>query len=175
MSRYPYALMLPQNETEKILNERMESLGAKTERGIELMGLTQEDDKVIAILRHRDGSEEEVRPRWVIGCDGAHSRVREKMGISFEGRGIGMSFFLGDLELDGPDAPQDELSIHFHHGGDVAVLAELTGKLTRAIVAVHSRQRRTTPTGADVEGLPRCSGQRGSKGAGPFVGMDDAI
>ena len=140
-SRYPYVLMLPQNETEAILNEHMESLGAKTERGIELMGLTQENDKVIATLRHRDGSEEEVRPRWVIGCDGAHSRVREKLGIPFEGQGVGLSFFLGDMEIDGPDAPQqDELALHFHRGGDVVFLAPLTEKLTRVIVAVNSRQ-----------------------------------
>ncbi len=140
MSRYPYALMLPQNETEAILNEQMESLGAKTERGIELVEIAQQDGEVTATLRHRDGREEEVWPRWVIGCDGAHSGIREKMRIPFEGRGIGMSFFLGDLEIDGPDAPQDELAIHFHHGGDVLVLAKLTEKLTRMIVALHSTQ-----------------------------------
>ena len=139
-SRYPYVLMLPQNETEAILNEQMESLGVQTERGIELVGLTQQDDRVVATLRHRNGSEEEVRPRWVIGCDGAHSRVREMLRIPFEGQGVGLSFFLGDLEIDGPDAPRDELSLHFDHGGDVVFLAPLTQKLTRAIVAVHSRQ-----------------------------------
>ena len=60
MSRYPYVLMLPQNETEAILNELMELLGTKTERGIELVGLTQQDGNVVATLRHRDGREEEV-------------------------------------------------------------------------------------------------------------------
>ena len=51
-----------------------------------------------------------------------------------------MSFFLGDLEVDGADAPEDQLSIHFHHGGDVVFLAPLTGKLTRVIVALHSKR-----------------------------------
>ncbi|MFZ0743083.1 MAG: FAD-dependent monooxygenase [Terracidiphilus sp.] len=139
-SRYPYILMLPQSETEAILNEQMESLGAKTERRTELVSLSQHDGDVVAVLRHSNGSEEEVRPRWVIGCDGAHSSIRAKMGIAFEGGGVGLSFFLGDLELDGPDAPADELTIHFHHG-DVIFLARLTDRLTRAIVAVHSRQR----------------------------------
>jgi 2-polyprenyl-6-methoxyphenol hydroxylase-like FAD-dependent oxidoreductase len=140
MSRYPYVLMLPQNETEAILNECMESLGVKTERGVELVTLEQQDGKISVTLGHRDGSEEEIRPRWVIGCDGAHSTIREELGIPFEGHGVGISFFLGDLEVDGPDVPQDGLSIHFHHGGDVVFLAPLTEKLTRVIVALHSKQ-----------------------------------
>ena len=139
-SRYPFVLMLPQSETEAILNELMESLGAKTERGIELVSIKQFEGNIVAVLRHRDGSEEEVRPQWMIGCDGAHSSTRQKLGIPFEGGGVGLSFFLGDLEIDGHDAPGDELSIHFNHAGDVVFLAQLTDKLTRLIVAVHSRQ-----------------------------------
>ncbi len=140
MSRYPYVLMLPQNETETILNETMESLGAKTERGIELVSIKQEAADITAVLRHPDGNEEEVNPRWIIGCDGAHSTVREKLGIPFEGKGVGLSFFLGDLEVDGSDAPDDELSIHLHRGGDAIFLVRLTDRLTRVIVAVHAKQ-----------------------------------
>src|SRR5277367_6721983 len=43
-SRYAYTLFLPQSETEAILNEQMESLGTTTERGIELLSLTQNPD-----------------------------------------------------------------------------------------------------------------------------------
>ena len=50
--------------------------------------------------------EEEIGPRWVIGCDGAHSTVRELGGaFPFEGGGVGIAFLLGDLEVEGPDAP----------------------------------------------------------------------
>lgn len=45
-SRYPFILMLPQSETESILNERMEALGAKTERGTGLASVTQRDGNV---------------------------------------------------------------------------------------------------------------------------------
>src|ERR1019366_840386 len=114
-SRYPYALFLPQSETEAILNSKMESLGVRTERQVELTSLTQ-NGGIHATLRHRDGNAEEVNPRWLIGCDGAHSVVRTLTGTAFEGGGGGLSFFLGDLELEGPDAPGDELSIHVRHG-----------------------------------------------------------
>jgi 2-polyprenyl-6-methoxyphenol hydroxylase-like FAD-dependent oxidoreductase len=138
-SRYPYILMLAQSETEAILNDYMEGLGVRTERGTELTSLSQDGGEIHAVIRHRDGVEEEVSPRWVIGCDGAHSSIRQQLAIPFEGGGVGLSFFLGDLELEGPDAPREELTVHFHHG-DVVFLARMDDRLTRAIVAVHSRQ-----------------------------------
>ncbi|HEY1903972.1 MAG TPA: FAD-dependent monooxygenase [Terracidiphilus sp.] len=138
-SRYPYALMLPQSETEKILNQCMESLGVTTERGTELLSLAQPEGLVSAVLRHSSGKQEQLNPEWVIGCDGAHSAVRSKLDIPFEGGGVALSFFLGDLELDGPDVPGDELSVHLHHG-DVVFMARLPNKLVRLIVAIHSRQ-----------------------------------
>jgi 2-polyprenyl-6-methoxyphenol hydroxylase-like FAD-dependent oxidoreductase len=136
--RYPFALFIPQSETEKLLNAHMETLGARTERGVELLELKQ-DPHLHATLRHPDGSTEETSPRWVIGADGAHSTIRTKMGVPFEGAGVGLSFFLGDCEVEGPDVPEDELAIHVHHG-DVLFLAKLTDRLVRLIVATHEQQ-----------------------------------
>jgi 2-polyprenyl-6-methoxyphenol hydroxylase-like FAD-dependent oxidoreductase len=138
-SRYPYALFLPQSKTEALLNEYMESLGVKTERQVELDLLVQEEGKIRAILRHPDGKLEEVSPRWLLGCDGAHSAVREKTGTPFEGGGVGLSFFLGDLEIDGPDAPGDDLAIHVRDG-DVVFMGRLDDKIVRLIVALHEKQ-----------------------------------
>jgi 2-polyprenyl-6-methoxyphenol hydroxylase-like FAD-dependent oxidoreductase len=136
--RYPFALFIPQSTTEKLLAQCMESLGARTERGVELLELKQ-DAHPHATLRHPDGRTEEIAPRWVIGADGAHSTVREKLGVAFEGGGIGLSFFLGDCEVEGPDVPGDELSIHVHHG-DVLFLARLSDRIVRVIVATHEQQ-----------------------------------
>src|SRR4051812_43844984 len=69
--RYPFALFIPQSTTEKLLAQCMESLGARTERGVELLDLKQ-DAHLHATLRHPDGRTEEIAPRWVIGADGAH-------------------------------------------------------------------------------------------------------
>jgi 2-polyprenyl-6-methoxyphenol hydroxylase-like FAD-dependent oxidoreductase len=136
--RYPFALFIPQSETEKLLNGYMESLGARTERSVELLELKQEPD-LHATLRHPDGGTEEIAPQWVIGADGAHSTVREKMGVSFEGGGVGLSFFLADCEVEGPDVPGDELSLHVHHG-DVLFMAKLNERIVRLIVATHEQQ-----------------------------------
>jgi 2-polyprenyl-6-methoxyphenol hydroxylase-like FAD-dependent oxidoreductase len=138
-SRYPYVLFLPQSETEQILNAHMESLGVQAERGVELISLLNRGDSVAARLRHSDGREESLEARWVVGCDGAHSTVRTALGIPFQGDAIGLSFFLGDLEVEGPDAPGDELSVHVH-AGNLVFMGRLTDKLTRLIVALHDQQ-----------------------------------
>jgi 2-polyprenyl-6-methoxyphenol hydroxylase-like FAD-dependent oxidoreductase len=135
-SRYPFALTLPQTDTEALLNQRMEQLGARTERKTELVTVYQGDGGLEVVLRLPDGTEEEVSPRWLIGCDGAHSVIRQRLGIPFEGGGVGLSFFLGDLVIDGPDTPGDEIALHLHHG-DVVFMARLTDELTRVIVVNH--------------------------------------
>ncbi len=143
-SRYPFALFIPQSATEALLNAKMESLGAKTERKVELARLAQTNGRVDASLRHPGGSLEEINPRWVIGCDGAHSTVRNLAAIPFEGGGVGISFFLGDLEVEGLDVPRDELSIHVRHG-DVVFMGRLSDRLVRLIVALHEKQDTEQP------------------------------
>src|ERR1700745_4012162 len=80
-SRYPYVLFLPQSETEQVLNAHMESLGVRTERRIELTPVENHATGVAVPLRHPEGRDESLHTPWLIGCDGAHSRVREALGI----------------------------------------------------------------------------------------------
>ena len=50
-SPYPYALMLPQSETERILEDRLEGLGVTVERQVEAVRLSQRDDGADVVLR----------------------------------------------------------------------------------------------------------------------------
>src|ERR1700722_19257330 len=45
-SRYPFALMIPQSETERLLEERLEEFGTKVERLTELSGFAARPDGV---------------------------------------------------------------------------------------------------------------------------------
>src|SRR5260370_18644138 len=56
-SPYPYALMLPQSDTERLLEERLQRLGVSVERSTEATALTIGADRVEATLRRADGSE----------------------------------------------------------------------------------------------------------------------
>jgi 2-polyprenyl-6-methoxyphenol hydroxylase-like FAD-dependent oxidoreductase len=136
---YPFVLFLPQNETEALLIEHLESLGGKVERGIELKSIAEKDDEVTVELRSADGKVQTATAEWLAGCDGAHSAVRDGLKIPFSGETVELNFFLGDFELEGPQLPGDELCI-FLHRGDVVFIGRLKEKLFRVIVALHSEQ-----------------------------------
>jgi 2-polyprenyl-6-methoxyphenol hydroxylase-like FAD-dependent oxidoreductase len=99
----PYAhLGLPQSETERILTARLREHGITVERGVRLRSFHQDDDVVTAQLDGASGDAETVRAAYLVGCDGAHSTVRQGLGLRFEG-GMGMFpqlFMLGDVDLD---------------------------------------------------------------------------
>lgn len=143
LSRIPghfsYMLVLPQNETEAILIDHLEALGVKIEREVTLEGLTEgtEGHGVVARLRHADGSLEEVRSRWLAGCDGAHSTVRRELGIGFDGDTSALKFALGDLRLSGRTVPKDHMEAHWHKGGQAMVMFPMRSGLHRIITVSH--------------------------------------
>lgn len=98
---YPFLLFLPQSETEATLAAHLAERDVTVERGTELLGAEPEVEYVTCRLRRRDGTEETVRARYVVGCDGAHSTVRARAGIAFEGYAYPQTFLLADLEADG--------------------------------------------------------------------------
>jgi 2-polyprenyl-6-methoxyphenol hydroxylase-like FAD-dependent oxidoreductase len=98
---YPFLLFLSQAETERVLAEHLAARDVPVERGTELLRLERQDAVVACRLRRGDGTEETVRARYVVGCDGAHSTVRAQAGIAFEGYAYPQTFLLADLEVDG--------------------------------------------------------------------------
>src|SRR5690606_5563630 len=84
-SKYPFILILPQSDTERVLTDHLASFRVRVDRSTTLEGLAQDDDGITAHLRLPDGGAESVRCRYLIGCDGAHSAVRKGVDIPFEG------------------------------------------------------------------------------------------
>ncbi|ARP68765.1 pentachlorophenol monooxygenase [Streptomyces pluripotens] len=91
---------LPQYETERILEERLICFGTHVERGTELVSFTQDADGVTSRLVTSSGAETEIRSRFLVGCDGAHSIVRKALGLSFEGGALPEEYMLADVEVD---------------------------------------------------------------------------
>ena len=90
---------LPQNVTEHLLAERLGRLGGRVERGVELVGFDQDADGVTVRLAGQDG-EETSRFAYLVGADGAHSRVRAGLGLAFTGEAFSEEYMLGDVEVD---------------------------------------------------------------------------
>ncbi|MBR0825330.1 bifunctional 3-(3-hydroxy-phenyl)propionate/3-hydroxycinnamic acid hydroxylase [Bradyrhizobium manausense] len=56
----------------------------RAELGVELLDLVQTSDRVEARLKDADGRQRSVTARYVLGCDGASSTVREIAGLPLE-------------------------------------------------------------------------------------------
>lgn len=94
---YPFVLMIPQSDTEAILDRHIEPLGVRSELGIELTEFSQDADGITATLRRPDGKLETADFAWLIGCDGAHSLVRHQLGLEFSGDTMPSDWILGDF------------------------------------------------------------------------------
>lgn len=118
-SPYPFLLSLSQRETELILTEHLErAWGLKVERHVALESFTEAENEVIAKLVHDDGTTEEVRVPWLLGCDGAHSTVRKTLGLPFEGTTYDARLIQADVCVDLPVAVHDdELAIFLSPAG----------------------------------------------------------
>lgn len=63
------------------------------------------------------GAQEELRSRFLVGCDGAHSSVRKGLGLTFEGGAFPEEYMLADVEVDW-DLPAGYGVRSMHHGAD---------------------------------------------------------
>jgi 2-polyprenyl-6-methoxyphenol hydroxylase-like FAD-dependent oxidoreductase len=101
LSPFPYALVFPQDEHERLLIDRLAEAGVQVERRTELLGFEEADDHVIACLSQPDGSPETCEATYIAGCDGAHSAVRTVLGIGFPGGVYDHLFYVADVEASG--------------------------------------------------------------------------
>lgn len=105
-TRYPYWLSIPQYETERCLEEHLAAQGVAVGWQVSFAGLVDHGDHVAVQLVGVRGAET-CRARWVIGCDGGRSPVREAAGLGFEGASLDETFVIADAIGD-PGLPEDE-------------------------------------------------------------------
>jgi len=134
-SAFPWSLLTPQTETERVLSERLTSLGVAVERGTELTDLAQDHDGVVLSVRRSDGSTETIATPWVIGADGSHSAARHLVGARLAGSFKGERFILGDCDAD---SDLDPASMHtlFAPEGPVLFMPMRDGR-ARIMAEIH--------------------------------------
>ncbi|SIT40254.1 putative monooxygenase, FAD-binding protein [Paraburkholderia ribeironis] len=119
-TRYPYLLFLDQSITERLLTEHLATFGVTIERGVELTMFAQGAASIQTTLRRADGHTETMRPSYMIAADGAHSVIRHRLGLGFEGKTFEQTYLLADLHAE-TDWPDDELHIFASGEGLVAL------------------------------------------------------
>ncbi|GAA4610608.1 FAD-dependent oxidoreductase [Actinoallomurus liliacearum] len=113
----PYApVWLSQPRFEAILRDRLTDLGGTVEWGAAVTGLRQDDDGVTVEVRTAAGTGE-IRARYVVGCDGGRSTVRQEIGVALEGTSYpDQRWHLGDVRVDGLDRHCQHLWMSPEHG-----------------------------------------------------------
>jgi len=122
-SAHPYALYIPQNVTERVLGEKLQSLGVQVQRPHRVVGMKQnENDSRITDVSFEDG--QVIKARYIIGADGARSIIRTIAGIGFsdpEGPDVGDNLLTQMVSADVTFEPEPvgPLALEGHLNGTI--------------------------------------------------------
>jgi 3-(3-hydroxy-phenyl)propionate hydroxylase len=94
-----YALHQP--AVEAALLARLAALGVDVRRSVSFQSMTQDGDGVTAIVEGASGREP-IRARYLVGCDGARSPVREAAGVALFDFGFDEPWLVLDTICDAP-------------------------------------------------------------------------
>ncbi|TAJ87918.1 MAG: FAD-binding monooxygenase [Reyranella sp.] len=168
-SRFAYALMIAQSETERVLEERLATAGVTVERDVELTSFVDKGVCVEAVLTKAGGQRETLEADWLVGCDGAHSTVRHGLGFAFEGSTLQSHWALADGHVTGLD-PADHLHIFWHRDGILAFFP-IVGDRWRVIANLGAAKDGETRPDPTLEEINALMARRGS----PGIVMSDPV
>ena len=139
---YPFILIISQAETETILRRYLARLGVEVMSERELVGLTQDAEGVEATVDAREGRTT-IRCRYAIGCDGAHSKVRHALGLTFNGAPYDQEFLLADVRVANWPQPINGLQIFLSLQG-ILLMFPMAGKANARLVMSRVKRQATT-------------------------------
>ncbi|MCS5711520.1 FAD-dependent monooxygenase [Candidatus Berkiella aquae] len=96
-TKYPFIIGLPQSDTEKVLLDKLNTHQVQVLRGTELIDFKQVDDKIEITCKNTEQQTIQISAKWLLGCDGSHSRIREKLQIPFLGQDLSKHFIMADI------------------------------------------------------------------------------
>ena len=103
-TRFPFVLVTPQYEVERVLEDRAAQAGALILRGVRVRDVGQDPDGVTVDCEDLGGERSQLRASYLVGTDGHHSAVREALGLEFPGASVVRSVMLADVRMSDPPA-----------------------------------------------------------------------
>jgi 3-(3-hydroxy-phenyl)propionate hydroxylase len=94
-----YALHQP--AVEQVLRDRLDELGVQIQLGVAFERLSQ-DTSGVTVDVVEDGQVHQIRARYVVGCDGSWSPVRETLGIKLDDYNFDEPWLVLDTIIDEP-------------------------------------------------------------------------
>jgi 2-polyprenyl-6-methoxyphenol hydroxylase-like FAD-dependent oxidoreductase len=154
-SPYPFVLTIPQSQTQRHLDSRFEELGGSVLRGVRLLELIPEFPGSAATVVDSNGELRVINARFVAGCDGLHSRVRDRLGIGFPGSSQAQLFAVADVRFQGWPCDQAEVAFGLSRDG-MLICSLLPGDVVRVVASVTPGT--PAPTREDVDRLLQTRG-----------------
>ncbi|MFB6889307.1 FAD-dependent monooxygenase [Kitasatospora sp. NPDC056327] len=146
-------LLLLQQRLEVRLEKRALELGVEIRRGLELTGVRPDADGVTVELRAADGTAEELRGAYLVGCDGRESTVRTLTGIAFEGVDAVFHGIVGEVEIEHSEIAAGHIGVHHRPTGGHFLGAPLEPGLFRVMSAEFGRRPPADDVPVDLEEL----------------------
>ena len=94
---YTFVLTLPQNQTQALLEAHLEKVApGSLVCGAELIGF-EEGSKKVSVSYTEDGREQRLDTKFLVGCDGHRSVVRQLGAFGMTGRAYPDTYLMGDF------------------------------------------------------------------------------
>lgn len=100
LSPFPFVLFLEQSKNEKLLYEYLQGHGKDVRWNSELQSFSQDGGGVEARVKSGDGVSQLIKAKYLVGCDGPKSLVRNALGLSFAGSTFERLFYVTDAQVD---------------------------------------------------------------------------
>eukprot|EP00913_Durusdinium_trenchii_P008097 g7594.t1 len=133
---YPFLHIYPQDRHERLLVDRLRQAGVEVEWDTSLVDFSQHGEGVTARILLPDGREATCEPRYLAGCDGAGSAVRKILGIGFPGGTYDQTFYVADVEAEGPPMNGD-LNLDLDESDFLAIFPLDESRRARLVGAVR--------------------------------------
>lgn len=153
---FPHLLLIRQADVEAVLSEALAERGVSVERGAELVGIRPGKSRR-AIVRHNESEEqiEEIPYRYLAGCDGAGSLVRDRVG-AWHGGDYAQEVVLADLELRGTAGGLAPGTAHVVAGRrGLLFLFAIGERATWRMLATRRARESPLPVGQPGPAVPR--------------------
>jgi 3-(3-hydroxy-phenyl)propionate hydroxylase len=113
LTGHPYRVQCEQSKLTRILLDRLRGeANFSIEFGCRVAGVTQDADRVRVTI-DRGGASETRAGRWLIGADGASSKVRGALGIAFDGFTWPERFLVVSTPFDFPAVIENLVSVTY--------------------------------------------------------------
>ncbi|OTG65410.1 FAD-dependent monooxygenase [Acinetobacter silvestris] len=100
LTPYPFLLIYPQDQHERILIRHLEKLGVIVERSTELISFSDYPDHISAQIIGPQGKEN-YHAHFLAACDGGKSPIRHQLGLNFPGGTYSQVFYVADVVVKG--------------------------------------------------------------------------